>query len=384
MKRIMSLFLALLTVFTLCVSVLADEEPDDKPEIVTKYEVNSGKYKSFSWKVTTHDRDSYGISGSWILYLSGSGSMPDFNRPEDVPWGSYMSHVDEIVLPSGITSIGSYAFYTNYIAYGYPIRMTIPNTVKKIGKMAFAYSALRDITIPKGVTSIGAGAFSGCSLSIKILDPDCVITESSTPGSTLGDPRSSTVTGYSGSTAEAYARKWSYTFKSLGTAPGQAKKNGMLTENGKTYYYVNGVKQKGLQTVNKAKFYFSAKDGHMLTGLVKVDKAGHLCYFSAKTGKMLTGLVTVDKTGHKCYFSEKTGYRLTGLVTVDKAGHKCYFSAKNGYRLTGLVTTEKGVQRCFSAKNGYMLKNGWYNIGGSRRALVDTNGVVKRIVNNWA
>lgn len=382
MKRIMSLFLALLTVFTLCVSVLAVEEPVDKPELILNL-MDSGRCGNLSWKAYAGVAPG-SFSGPAWLYISGTGAMPDFNNPDSVPWQGFRSKIVTISLSSGLTSIGSYAFYKCGRGWMVLEEVTIPSTVKKIGKKAFADTDLRSITIPKGVTSIGAGAFSGCSLSIKILDPDCVITESSTPGSTLGDPRSSTVTGYSGSTAEAYARKWSYTFKSLGTAPGQAKKNGMLTENGKTYYYVNGVKQKGLQTVNKAKFYFSAKDGHMLTGLVKVDKAGHLCYFSAKTGKMLTGLVTVDKTGHKCYFSEKTGYRLTGLVTVDKAGHKCYFSAKNGYRLTGLVTTEKGVQRCFSAKNGYMLKNGWYNIGGSRRALVDTNGVVKRIVNNWA
>ena len=165
----------------------------------------------------------------------------------------------------------------------------IPSTVKKIGEMAFANALMSSITIPSSVSSIGASAFKNYPVTIKIMNPDCVIVGSD---ETLGEPSHSTVYGYSGSTAEEYARAHGCTFKSLGAAPGQAKKNGKLTENGKVYYYVNGVKQKGLQTVNGKKYYFSAADGHRMTGLINVG-SGKICYFSAKDGHMLTGLVNV-------------------------------------------------------------------------------------------
>ena len=62
-------------------------------------------------------------------------------------------------LPSGLTSIGDYAFYNSEIT-----SMVIPSTVKSIGKYAFAScSKLTSVTIPDGVTTIGDNAFSGCS-----------------------------------------------------------------------------------------------------------------------------------------------------------------------------------------------------------------------------
>ena len=61
------------------------------------------------------------------------------------------------------------------------------------------------------VTGIGKSAFGGCSslTEITILNPECVISAYS---DTLGDPEKTTVYGYSGSTAEAYAEQFGYSF----------------------------------------------------------------------------------------------------------------------------------------------------------------------------
>ena len=68
--------------------------------------------------------------------------------------------IKSISLPSGVTSIGNYAFYNCSSLTS----ITIPSSVTSIGNSAFYYcSSLASITIPSGVTSIGARAFASCS-----------------------------------------------------------------------------------------------------------------------------------------------------------------------------------------------------------------------------
>lgn len=66
----------------------------------------------------------------------------------------------EIVIPSGVRTIGDHAFSgCNVIT-----DITIPNSVTDIGKYAFSRcNSLTGIVIPKSVTNIGEGAFTGCS-----------------------------------------------------------------------------------------------------------------------------------------------------------------------------------------------------------------------------
>ena len=64
------------------------------------------------------------------------------------------------IIPNGVTSIGSYAFYgcTGLTS------ITIPNSVTSIGSFAFCgCTGLTSITIPNSVTSIGKYAFEGCT-----------------------------------------------------------------------------------------------------------------------------------------------------------------------------------------------------------------------------
>ena len=73
-----------------------------------------------------------------------------------------------VTIPAGVTSIGNDAFYK----CGKLTNVTIPDSVTSIGDTAFSgCSSLTSVTIPEGVTSIGSWAFSGCSklASVKIL-----------------------------------------------------------------------------------------------------------------------------------------------------------------------------------------------------------------------
>lgn len=142
----------------------------------------------------------------------------------------YCSALTNISIPNNITNIEESTFYgckslTN---------ITIPDTVTGIGIYAFGCcSKLENITIPKGVSSISAGtfyqctalkemiipytvnivnkkAFDGCKnlTSLTIYNRDCSLNYNP-----IG--KSTTIYGFSGSTAEAYSKSNGNSFVSI-------------------------------------------------------------------------------------------------------------------------------------------------------------------------
>ena len=101
------------------------------------------------------------LNGS-VLTIHGKGSMKNFiadmsGRPE---WVKYRLKVKSVVISSGITSIGDYAFsdFNNLVT------ITIPFSVTRIGYRAFYKCyALKNVSIPNSVTSIGQNAFQKCT-----------------------------------------------------------------------------------------------------------------------------------------------------------------------------------------------------------------------------
>lgn len=94
-------------------------------------------------------------SDTYSLIIEGSGDMVDSPPAE---WQSHNDKITEISLPEGLTSIGTGTFFSfTQISY-----IEIPDTVKSIGRNAFAKSSLKEIVIPKGIVSLGAGMFSNC------------------------------------------------------------------------------------------------------------------------------------------------------------------------------------------------------------------------------
>ena len=90
---------------------------------------------------------------------------------------------------------------------------TIPSTIVSIGKNAFTNcKTLRELTLPASVTNVSDSAFSGCAslTALRFINPDCEINTSSN-----ALPTTVTIYGFAGSTAEAYATKYSRTFVAL-------------------------------------------------------------------------------------------------------------------------------------------------------------------------
>ncbi|HVO39562.1 MAG TPA: leucine-rich repeat protein [Spirochaetia bacterium] len=71
---------------------------------------------------------------------------------------SYCTNLTSITIPASLTAISMNAF-TDLKS---PISIVLPSTVTSIGSYAFNYSSITSITIPAGVTSIGASAFYLC------------------------------------------------------------------------------------------------------------------------------------------------------------------------------------------------------------------------------
>ncbi len=110
------------------------------------------------------------ISGTWgnltwtlnesgVLTVSGSGEMNDFGYGNNSDgWRPYAKAIKKVVIQSGVTGIGDYAFGNSNLT-----SITIPQTVTRIGHTAFyECENLGSITIPQSVTDLGSWVFGYC------------------------------------------------------------------------------------------------------------------------------------------------------------------------------------------------------------------------------
>ena len=115
--------------------------------------------KEFTLSLSDSDSTmTWDLDDNGVLTIRGTGLMPDYEWGE-APWLSNSSAIKEIVIESGITSIGNYAFYgcSNVTS------VSIPNTVTSIGQQTFSdCDRLTEITLPASVSNIGMMAFSYC------------------------------------------------------------------------------------------------------------------------------------------------------------------------------------------------------------------------------
>ena len=120
----------------------------------------------------------------WLSF-DGWGDMTDF-EPSGAPWYPYRSRIDSVYLPWDLTGVGAYAFQD--------------------------CTALTDLYLKEEIARVGTGAFSGCSglTYLSVDNPFCILN-----CGLSGQPGEMTVSGYAGSTAQAYAEEYGYPFSSI-------------------------------------------------------------------------------------------------------------------------------------------------------------------------
>lgn len=83
----------------------------------------------------------------------------------------YSSNLETVIIPQGISHIGSSAFLSSLNLK----EVTLPDTVETIDKNAFNYCKnLENITIPESVATIMTGAFAGCNNMDSVVIPASV------------------------------------------------------------------------------------------------------------------------------------------------------------------------------------------------------------------
>ena len=106
-----------------------------------------------------------------VLTISGSGAMKDYSSTSSVPWYKDRTTITRVVVNSGVTSIGEYAFIGCIAATS----VSIPSTVTSIGADAFYNcKALTSVSIPSSVKAIGANAFYSCKALTGVTIPSSV------------------------------------------------------------------------------------------------------------------------------------------------------------------------------------------------------------------
>jgi len=109
--------------------------------------------------IGTIENITWSYNSDGMLIIDGNGVMPDF-KEGDTPWYSFRHFIKSILIQSGVTTIGDWAF-ANFSGLN---SIIIGNSVTSIGCEAF-YGCGRviSVTIPNSVKSIKESAFYGCS-----------------------------------------------------------------------------------------------------------------------------------------------------------------------------------------------------------------------------
>lgn len=101
------------------------------------------------------------------LVLSGSGAMADGDYDTRC-WKEYEDVIKSVVVESGITTIGDYAFYS----FDELERVILPDGITSIGEHAFSYTKVGSVDLPESLKRIEANAFDGCEELVDMALPE--------------------------------------------------------------------------------------------------------------------------------------------------------------------------------------------------------------------
>ncbi len=190
------------------------------------------------------------------LYIEGKGateSISDDATLKGIEW--IQPSIEKVVYGEGITEIAPFSAQkiNTHIVYNEPLcditELTLPSTLTTIDDYAFAfYLNVKDVQIPYGVTTIGNNAFSDCYKIENVVLPGTVkkignyafsvcdsLNSITIPASVteIGEKIAKAYTivaiyGYTGSTAESYAKENGYYFFPLSNTVGDVNEDGVV------------------------------------------------------------------------------------------------------------------------------------------------------------
>lgn len=147
----------------------------------TSYSSNSSLHKMFGAQVRQYIiGDSVKSIANSAFYNQSADSLKSILLPEGLTsigsWAfGYLENLDSITLPSGLQSIGSDAFYGSGLR-----AVTIPGSVTDMGGQAFQNcDKLASVILEEGLKTLGTSAFQNCTALTEITIPESMVTISS-------------------------------------------------------------------------------------------------------------------------------------------------------------------------------------------------------------
>lgn len=193
--------------------IMLDKDITVNAKFVVEPPVASGTFNA-------NDKAKWSLSKDGTLYISGTGSASvagenandlAFNVLEYITDREKAGMIKKIVVGEGITDIGDYVLYELYNAE----KITLPSTLKTIGKAFMKGSSVRNVVIPASVASVNMDwTFIKCSYlqAVTFLNKDIALN--------VTDAESKyemglNLYGYSDSSVKAYAETHNCTFISI-------------------------------------------------------------------------------------------------------------------------------------------------------------------------
>ena len=110
---------------------------------------------------TLHDEDQNGHYEQ--LIISGTGAMTDFASSDDVPWAAYRDDITSVIVHSGVTHIGAWAFYLCQNLTSVSLSEGLTSIGNKAFRCCYRLSAL---VVPASVESVGSNSFEKLATSV--------------------------------------------------------------------------------------------------------------------------------------------------------------------------------------------------------------------------
>lgn len=145
----------------------AEEDSSDTPGTTAPAEPSEPAESTAPTEPPVFEEGTCGQEAVWAfdgsdstLTISGSGMTYDYSSDSPAPWSKYASDIKAVVVESGISKIGSYAFY----GCAALTQVTLPDSVLSIGNYAFAScKALETILLPKNLDTVSIRMFENCT-----------------------------------------------------------------------------------------------------------------------------------------------------------------------------------------------------------------------------